>query len=289
MKTHFFLWVLLTPFISLIGLAQVTDDPDDILVSKDGQPSVLLVGSFHFAYYNLDAHVTKEEDQVNVLLPERQKEMEALVDHIARFKPTKIVVEAGRNTGYLMYNYREYKSGVRELKANEIEQIGFRLLDRFGLDTIYGVDAWTLVGSLWDHKDSLVLRPILDSIYMDWDFRSDDDISKRYSQWYDHTDSLELHQSLLQSFINMNSEKAYLRGYGSYLNGDFTLGKYEGADALAMHWYSRNLRIYRNIQRVTTSPEDRILVIYGAGHMGILCHLFASDPAYRLVPFSKPD
>lgn len=288
MKTHPFLLFMISLFISLVSPSQVTDDPDDILVSKEGQPSVLLVGSFHFAYYNLDAHVTKEEDQVNVLLPERQKEMEELVDHIARFKPTKIVVESGRNTGYLMHNFREYKSGIRPLKSDEMEQIGFRLMKRFDLDTIYGVNAGTIVGSLYDHADSLVLRPILDSIYTDWDFRSDDEISKRYSAWYNHTDSLELHQTLLQSFINMNSEKAYLRGYGAYLNGDFELGTYEGADALAMHWYSRNLRIYRNIQRVTTSPEDRILVIYGAGHMGILYHLFLSDPAYRLVPFSSP-
>ncbi len=89
MKTHFLLSVIVTQIISLFGLAQVTENPDDILVSKDGQPSVLLVGSFHFAYYNLDAHVTKEEDQVNVLLPERQKEMEAEYLKLYKTEPMK--------------------------------------------------------------------------------------------------------------------------------------------------------------------------------------------------------
>ncbi|MDZ4752089.1 MAG: DUF5694 domain-containing protein [Flavobacteriales bacterium] len=263
-------------------------DPDDILVGNDEQPMVLLVGSFHFAYYNLDAHVVNEEDQVNVLLPHRQKEMAELVSHILQFRPNKIVVESGPNTGYLMHRYREYGKGVHKLRADEMEQIGFRIMERMGLDTIYGVDAGTLVGSLYDHKDSLVLRPILDSIFDEWDFRSDDGISRRYSRYYRATDSLELRQSLLESFIAMNSEKSYQRGYGAYLNGDFELGEYEGSDALALHWYSRNLRIFRNIKRVASSPKDRILVLYGAGHMGILHHLFTCDPSFILVSFKNP-
>ncbi|HNA56624.1 MAG TPA: DUF5694 domain-containing protein [Chitinophagales bacterium] len=43
------------------------------------------------------------------------------------------------------------------------------------------------------------------------------------------------------------------------------------------------MRIYRNIQQITTSPDDRILVIIGAGHAQILTHLFACSPAYKLV------
>ncbi|MGB4930971.1 MAG: DUF5694 domain-containing protein, partial [Chitinophagales bacterium] len=60
---------------------------------------------------------------------------------------------------------------------------------------------------------------------------------------------------------------------------------YEGADALAMHWYSRNLRIYRNLQEITTAPDDRILVIIGQGHAQILTHLFECSNEFNLVKF----
>lgn len=262
-------------------------DPDSILVGNRKQPSVFLVGSFHFAYYNLDAHKTKKEDQVDVLSKKQQVEIEELVDYIAKFKPSKIAVEGGRNSGYLMHRYREYKAGKRKLGKDEIEQIGFRLMDRFHLDTIYGVNDGTLLHSLYHTKDSLTFRPVLDSIFKDWDFRSDDAISKKYSEYYKFNDKLRKRYSLLTAFKYMNSEKVLNRGYGAYLNGDFKLGDTRGADALALHWYSRNLRILRHIQQITTSPNDRILVLFGAGHMGILDHLFRCTPEYNYIKFNE--
>ena len=77
--------VLLASACSTIALAQ--PDPDSILVGNRPRPKVLLVGTFHFEYYDLDAHVTAKEKRVNVKEPKRQQEMQELIDHIARFKP----------------------------------------------------------------------------------------------------------------------------------------------------------------------------------------------------------
>ncbi len=270
------------------GYAQQTiPDPDDILVGNRPQPTVMLVGCFHFAYYNFDAHKTAKEDQVDILSPQKQKEMEELLDYLYRFKPTKIVVEGGRNTGYLMSRYRAYKAGSRPLGKDEIEQIGFRLMDRFQLDTLYGANDNHILNDLYNHKDSLVFRPVLDSIYEDWDFSSDDTISALYTRYYNANDQLKKQMSLLAYFKYSNSDKMLNRGYGAYLNGDFKLGDTRGADALAMHWYSRNLRIFRHIQQLTTSPDDRILVIFGRGHVEILKHLFECSPEYKLIKFGE--
>jgi len=38
----------------------------------------------------------------------------------------------------------------------------------------------------------------------------------------------------------------------------------------ATQWYTRNLRIFSNLQHLTTSASDRILLIIGAGHLPIL-------------------
>jgi hypothetical protein len=47
-------------------------------------------------------------------------------------------------------------------------------------------------------------------------------------------------------------------------------------------WFQRNIRIYRNIVPLVESPNDRILVIYGAGHVGRLRQDVTNDSRVRL-------
>ena len=63
-------------------------------------------------------------------------------------------------------------------------------------------------------------------------------------------------------------------------------GDYAGPDLLA-EWYRRNIRIYNNVAKLLTTPEDRILVIFGAGHLGWLRQDFAADPTPRLRKLEK--
>ena len=279
-------YITLIPFFTIHwSFSQINlPDPDAILVGKRELPTVLLVGTFHFSYYNFDTHKTSKEEQVDVLA--RQKEVEELVDYIARFKPTKIAVESGRNTGKILNNYRAYRSGKKDLDRDEMEQIGFRLIKKFNLDTLYGINDRPLVMEFYDGKDSLAFRPVLDTMYADWDFQSNDNISTAYAQYNREKDKWALHMSLLDFFKYINSDKALDRGFGSYLIGDFKLGNTRGADALSLHWYNRNLRIYRHIQQISTSAEDRILVIFGSGHVEILKHLFQCSPEFKLIKFN---
>lgn len=47
--------------------------------------------------------------------------------------------------------------------------------------------------------------------------------------------------------------------------------------------YDRNLRIFRNLQRLTSSPEERILLVIGAGHLPILQFVASTSPEYELM------
>jgi len=74
---------------------------------------------------------------------------------------------------------------------------------------------------------------------------------------------------------------------GTYLIGTF---KYEtkgneffGPDFVTGWWFNRNLRIFRNIQKINAKPADRILVIFGAGHMTLLNSFFDASPEYKLL------
>lgn len=263
--------------------------PDDILISNRKLPTVLCVGTFHFAYQNLDVYKTEKEKQVDILSPKRQIEVEELVNYIAKFKPTKIIIEQEPNDSTMINRYKSYKKSKNKLGRNEIEQISFRLLDKFKLDTLYGADAGNIFYDLYYSKDSTNLRPTLNNIFSGWqnyNYKCNDPVCKLNDSLNKYQTELALKVNLLNFFKYINTDQSLNRNYGSYFDGEyFTQGQYRGADALAMEWYDRNLRIFRNIQRVTTSSEDRILVLFGQGHISILKHIFECAPNYRLVKF----
>src|SRR5699024_9876538 len=110
---------------------------DDILIGDKKLPKVLLVGTFHFAYYDQDIHKTDKDKRIQILSEKRQNEIKELLEYISKFKPTKIFVEDFNKNNVLMKNFRDYKKGNYELTADEIDQLAYRLTDNFNLDTIY--------------------------------------------------------------------------------------------------------------------------------------------------------
>jgi hypothetical protein len=57
--------------------------------------------------------------------------------------------------------------------------------------------------------------------------------------------------------------------------------EYAGADLIAS-WFQRNIRIHHNIRALIKDSNERILVIYGAGHLGWLRENFRHDGTVRL-------
>ena len=287
MRSFFILLASLAFFITAQNAkAQVTlPDPDSILIAGDPLPHVLLLGTFHFDYPDLDAHVTDKDERVDVLSPARQKELQELLDVVMRFKPNKLCVET--DGGWVMREYAEHRKDNKPMGRNEIFQVGFRVMDRARLDTVYAVDAGSIAEDLYTAKDSLNYRPWLDSLFNGWSYSDDGEMAKRYSAWYTAEDKAQSTNTLLDVFLHMNDDHVLDRGYGAYLTGTFKIGGHRGADINAINWYDRNLRIFRNIQDITTSPNDRILVLFGAGHMSILKQLFDCSPEYKRVRLAE--
>ena len=270
--------------LTILVHGQDIKDPDEFLIpqSKDSLPTIFLIGSFHFEYPNLDANKVDKTKQVDILSEQKQKELKKLLDYISIFKPTKICIEAPEKWN-AMDKYHLYKAGKKELGRDEIQQIGFRLMDKFKLDTVYCVDATPLADDLTETKDSTTIKPYIDAIFEDYTFKS----NSNYKKWFDYETNLATQTPLLEYFKYFNSQKRFLRDYGFYLTGDFKNGKYNGADALATYWYDRNLRIFRNIIRVTTSKNDRILVLFGVGHISILDQLLKCSIEYNYIKFDE--
>lgn len=244
---------------------------------------VITLGSFHFNFPNLDVNQTGREDQIDVFEQKYQEEIELIVEKLKKFKPTKIVIE--RQPKYQSkYDslYTSYINGEHKLTRSEEQQIGFRLAKELGLSSLYCTDSWGT-----DYEDIKKVINGNDTIangkFMDYFYNNPDSILKSF-----HNEKVLFKtEGILAELKKMNSHEYVKKGLGDYLIGIF---KYEtdendqfGPDFVTGWWFNRNLRIFRNIQRIKTEPEDRILVIYGAGHMNLLNIFFEASPEYELL------
>jgi len=231
---------------------------------------VLVLGTYHMANPGHDLFNTRADD---VLAPARQKELAELSAVLAKFRPTKIAIESNYGEEKYPKRYAEYLAGTYALSRNEIEQIGFRLAKDMGHATVYPVDAdgdfpfQRVVNYTKATGQSAGLEAILA------------DIGKMVKAQDEY---LKTH-TVLQTLMLMNSDAQVAEDLGFYYRearyGE--PGDYAGPDLLT-EWYRRNIRIYNNVMTLVAGPEERILVIFGAGHLGWLRQDFAANPNLRL-------
>ena len=242
---------------------------------------VLTLGTFHFDFPNVDIKIIDSENQIDVLAPNYQNEIEDIVARIAKFKPNIIAIEVSpKNQSRIDSLYVEYINGNYSLGRNEHEQIGFRLAKRFNLQRLYCTNDW---GLLPENINTIV-------------YGNDSVENEKFTNYfYNNPDSLLFYErkyvfktkGILEELRQCNEEEHLRKDLGNYLISMFKYQTdkepYFGVDFTSGWWFNRNLRIFRNIQKITTRPGDRILVIYGSGHMNILNILFDASPEYELV------
>jgi hypothetical protein len=260
----------------------------DFLNDAPRTPELMILGIFHFDDPGLDAY--KERFKLNVMLPERQREIEDVVEQLAQYRPTKVAVEVTTDRQrWLDSLYKEYVEGRYRLGANEVYQLGFRLARRLGHQRVYAADA-TSRSVLTEQNVAASLSRL--RIQMDTIGRAieAEPWNRRYRRLYEHDDSLKTVVPLATYLAYINSPERLRIGQGAYTVGGFKLlgpdADYLGPDD-ATQWYNRNLRIYSNLQSLANTPEDRILLIIGAGHLPILRFLANSAPDMKLVDIAS--
>lgn len=246
------------------------------------QAKAMVLGVFHFDNPGLDDY--KPKYPFNILEQKRQEELERLLNQIAEYKPTKILLERNRvlKDSSINNQYQNYLLGKFKLDkaSDEIYQIGFKLAKKLGHKRIYCSDAsaeWFGIELDWENFD-----------YSDY-LKSKDQFEKTYrydyQSKYKKNDSLKTVQSLLDHFVMINDPMDRLFDHQAYLTEVILggAGNYLGADSVAK-WYLRNLRIYANAYDLTNfNHEERLLLIYGSGHVWQLRQLFNDSPDFKYI------
>ena len=239
------------------------------------RPEILVLGTFHMANPGHDLHNMQADD---VQSPKRQQEMAELIEVLKKFHPTKIAIEADTGSKKVEQQYADYLAGKYTLSRNEIDQVGYRLAKELGHQKVYPVDEdgdfpWPRVV---DYAKASGRSQQLDSLS-----------AKGGAEVKAEGDFLQSH-TLLQMFEYLNSDSKVAEDVAWYyaLVPYGEPGDYAGPDLLAQ-WYQRNIRIYHNIVALIDSPGDKILVVYGAGHLGWLRQDAANDASVQLRKLSE--
>ena len=287
--------LVISLFIILLSCNQKTDkqtiktssnedsitDPNEFIGNHKSKVAVL--GVFHFANPGLDSY--KQKYDFNILDSLRQRELDEVLLKLAKYSPTKILLEVNRISGDSLINdkYTKYLNNQFDItdKHNEIYQIGFKLAKKLNHQKIYCSDAgvdWCGVNLDWENyneKDYLKSRGQLKKAT-----RYD------YNSYYQLSDSLKTTQSLNEHLMILNNNSNCLKDHQAYLTETALTGagdNYIGADAVA-RWYRRNLRIFANAYDLTNfDKQERVLLIYGSGHVWQLRQLFTDSPDFEYL------
>ena len=255
MRTTIILLVLVWP------LACWSQSSSDVAIAT---PQVMLLGLFHFDNPGRDA---VKYEPLDVLQPEPQAYLAGLAARLARFAPTKVVLEYPESRDDVINRqYSDFLGGQFDLPKNEIYQIGFRVAQLAKLKRVHGFDtpAPAQDVKLWDYLGQ------------------DPDSEARLVAWIEAESRRLQHlhetKTLKDILVMSNKEDEDLRNKGFYMllnpvGADERL--FHGADASA-DWWHRNFRMYALIQRYAT-PGERVLVIAGSGHTAIIRDLLRAD------------
>ena len=262
--------------------SSVVSDPDEFIGKYKAKTMVL--GVFHFA--NPGGHDYEEVFEVNILLPERQLELEILLNKLAIYNPTKILIERSRKTQDSLANleYTNFLNGKFSIKEKNDEQyqIAFKLAKKLGHSRIYCSDAradeWFGIDLNWEKFD--------ESKYLKSKNQYHKSNRYDYETFYRLEDSLKASLKLTDYLKVLNNPKNRLKDHQQYLTSTSLMGagdNYIGADALA-RWYRRNLRIYSNVYDIVNfNEQERVLIIYGSGHVWSLRQFFKDSPDFDYV------
>lgn len=227
---------------------------------------VMVLGTWHFENPGLDVVNVQSQD---VRTPRRQCELRAVARALARFRPTKIMVERVSTAADLIDGgYREFTPAQLLERRDERVQIGYRLAHLMGHDRVYAVDEQPSPGEPDYFPFGRVMQHAQANNQM---ARLQAGIARVEADARDF-EARQARTDLATMLVEKNEPSAWRAGIGGYYEM-LSVGNAQeqpGAE-LNAYWYMRNAKIFGKIMTVV-DPGDRILVLFGSSHAYWLRH-----------------
>ncbi|MGH4122676.1 MAG: DUF5694 domain-containing protein [Clostridium sp.] len=237
------------------------------------KPKIMILGTFHFG--------TEEGTKIIKIQNEnRQNELEEITKKISQFNPNKLCIEL-RPSEEEKHNelFQEFlhkpnldlsnslsKISIKGADYNITNHIDERIKFAFNLakynkiNHIYGIDyydGWTQPLVFEKAKENDALYQKLNESFMEF-------ANKYYDMFTEETSIEKIYR-----FLN-NKETNELQHTTSFLPFNYIeIGEDSVGIDFVASWYKRNLHIFSNLKHICNS-DDRILVLYGGGHLKLL-------------------
>lgn len=242
---------------------------------------VMILGTYHFDNPGQDLHNARID---SVLTPDKQRQLEAVSEGLARFRPTAVAVErvASDQSTMLDQRYPDFTPATLLTNADERVQIGYRLAHRLGLTRVYAIDEQEGDGeptyfpyeAVFDWAKANGRAADLEAMNQTIAVRVADLEQRQRTQAV----------GPILAFMNgpepAAEDKAFHYALMTFGGGDAQPGA-----VLNGRWFTRNTEIFARLMQAA-KPGDRIVVVYGAGHSFWLRELVQNTPGFRLV---EPD
>jgi hypothetical protein len=239
---------------------------------------VMILGTYHMGNPGQDLHNARVDP---VTTPEKQAQLEAVAQALARFRPTAVAIErvARDPAAPLDHRYPEFTPADLLTNPDERVQVGYRLARRLGLTRVYAVDepdregqpsyfpfedvqAWVQAAGRMD--ELAAMHQGVAAFIAEMERRQATDSVGRVLAWMNDPARIASDQGFYARLMAFGAGDAQP---GAVLNG---------------RWYTRNAVIFARIMQVA-EPGDRIVVVYGAGHAFWLRQMVQTTPGFVLV------
>ena len=246
---------------------------------NQASPALLILGSYHMNNPGRDAYNLQADD---VLAPKRQVEILEVVARLGRFRPTQVAIECSWRVGDdWQRDYAAFRGGVRahprRAPPNWVSGGGScrgRARHRGGL------------GLGRPAGDRLRRRQCQPGEFM----------AAHQPALHQHIDQegrrqiAEMQRILDAGTVRdllhwLNTEEQEVANHRVYLGAVALAGDATDPVGVAWlaEWYRRNLTIFANLVRLAGSPGDRVLAIYGAGHVPLLRQFAQQSGLFHVV------
>ena len=232
---------------------------------------IMVLGTFHMLAQN-DVNNFQPSDRI----AEHKSEIAQLVDALAKFNPTKIAVECEKiYQDALDDTYKSYLLSGSD-SPDEITQIAFRLAKLLGLENVNAID-WMERGAA-----ERCCGDVLEYLYA-----NQPELSCEIDALKTPVVDLDK-ETLYDAFLRLNSKKSVNDTLAHYMNYARIGSEEYYGNGWLIWWYQRNLNIFTNVSALSEGANDeRILLIIGAAHKGILEQFFQNSLAFDVIDVSS--
>lgn len=239
---------------------------------------VMILGIYHMSNPGQDLHNARIDP---VTTPEKQAQLEAVAEALARFRPTAVAVERIARDQATMLDHRYPAFTPADLLANPDErvQVGYRLAHRLGLERVYAIDEQDREGQ----PSYFPFEDVQRWVEAHGESGRLGAMHEEVAAMLADLEQRQATETVGQLLDGINAPERVRRDQGFYARlMSFGAGDDQPGAVLNARWYARNAQIFARLLQVAR-PGDRIVVVYGSGHNYWLRQMVETTPGFHLV------